>query len=99
MLDHCLDSAAAALAAVADGIESVEHGIFEPGRMQVPAFMFSPQQFQCFCLGESPGSGWMVLQNKVYRNIGVDWIHVVRRWRAVCRAYLDLWSGSGIGSC
>jgi hypothetical protein len=45
-----LDSAAAARAAVADGIEAPQHGILEECMVSVPALILLPQDFDSLLL-------------------------------------------------
>ena len=63
ILDHRLNAPAAAFAAVAKGIEAVQAGIFEPGRVQMSAFVLHPQKLYRFSLSESASAVWVVLHN------------------------------------
>ena len=50
VLDHRFDAPAAALAAIADRVKPVEHGILKVRRVHVPAFVLCLQQFDCLAL-------------------------------------------------
>ena len=44
VLDHGFDAAAAAFAAVADGVEAVEECVFEPSGVEVAAVVFVAEE-------------------------------------------------------
>jgi len=67
-----LNSAAAAFAAVADGVEAVHHGVFEPGRMDVAAFVLGLEELEGFGPGEAAAAFGMMLEDEVYEGLADD---------------------------
>jgi len=63
-LEHGLDAAAAALAAIADGIEAVQHGVFEPGRVHVAAGVLRLEQLERFGRRQ-PARGCEVIESEI----------------------------------
>ncbi len=58
---HC---AAAARTAIADRIETSQHGIFEKGMMHMPAGVFLFQNLHRLICRDLSGLLWMMSQNK-----------------------------------
>jgi hypothetical protein len=56
----------AAGAAIADGVEAVQDGILEPGRVHVPSLVFCLEKLQRLCLSESAAALWVVLQDEIH---------------------------------
>jgi hypothetical protein len=64
-LHHFPDATAAALAAVADGVEPVQHRVLKPSRVDVPTLMLGLQQVQRFLARQPVRRLRPVLKNKV----------------------------------
>lgn len=73
-----IDGTAAAGAAVADGVEAVQHGIFEKGVMHVAAFFFSLHDGDCLLLADPPGLVRMMLHNKTGKGFAYDQADILR---------------------
>ena len=76
-----LHGAAAAIAAVADRIESAEHRILEERVVDVPAFVLSPQYLHRFCCRNASGFRWMVLKHEARKRLADDQADIERKTR------------------
>jgi hypothetical protein len=59
-----INGAATARAAVADGIEAIQHGVLEKCVVYMAACMLCLQKFDTFFRCNPPGPLWMVFDNK-----------------------------------
>ncbi len=73
-----IDGSAAAGAAVADGIEAVQHGILEKSMMHVAALFFSLHDGYSLLLGDPPGFVWMMFDNEAGKRLADDQADIFR---------------------
>jgi hypothetical protein len=69
---HRLYTATAALAAVADHIETIQTGILEPGRMHMSPPVLCLQQRQSLVLGKPAAAPGVVLKDEVNERLSYD---------------------------
>ena len=69
---------AATLAAVADGIEAIQHGVFEKSVMHMTALMLFVQDFHSFFLSDPAGAVRVVLDDKTGKRLANDEAYVKR---------------------
>src|SRR5574341_211149 len=72
VLDHALEPAAAALAAIADGVEPVQHYVLEPGGVQVTPLVFLFEKIEGPCLRQAAAGLGVVLQDEVRKGLPDD---------------------------
>ena len=73
MCAHCT---AAAGTAIADGIETPQHGIFEEGVVNMPTHLFSAQDFYCLVRIYPPRAVWVVVTNETGKGFSDDQAHI-----------------------
>lgn len=101
---------AAARTAVTDGVKTTEHGIFEEGVVDVPALVFSFQNFNRFFWRDPPAAFRLVLDDETGKRFANDQADI--HWQAgmfagspagavehhdVIRVVQDDIAGAGIG--
>ena len=59
-----INGAATAFAAIADGVEAIQHGVLEKCVVHMAACMLRPKKFDAFFRCNPPGSLWMVFDDK-----------------------------------
>jgi len=86
VLRHGFYYATAALAAVADRVKPVQARVFEPGGVQMSAFVLGLKEIQGLFSGETAAAHRVVLQDKVHKGLADD--HAYLGWLA--------WVGTGM---
>ena len=59
-----LNGAAAAIAAVADGVKAIKHGVLEKCMVHMAACMFCQQDIDALLTRDPPGTEWVVFDDK-----------------------------------
>ena len=82
---HSFDAAATTFATVANRKHATADNIFEPRRMNVPAFVFFAQNFDCFILGDTPRAVWIMFDHEIVRASSNRHAHIRRLARILTR--------------
>jgi hypothetical protein len=76
MLHHCLNTPTAAFAAIADRIEAIQAGIFEPSGVQMSSFVFGFKELKSLRLSEASAAIGMVFKDEIHKRLANNHTHL-----------------------